>query len=451
MPAMLERTVLAVASLAAVLSLADTTAGPTALVAVAVAAVLSVVRLATNHARWQMVPAYLAVTWLSVGLAVDLPSSARIAGGVVTLMLLALAGGLTTGLPVPSLPRPDGPFGVGTITTMEERHTTAVSTTPRRRLFIKVWYPAEVDQVRSHREGEALWSELREAPGIPVGLRLLTGYLRQVRTHAVRDARFSRVAVPGPVVLYHHALISISAENSLLMESLASHGYVVVSTRHIDQRTELAEVNKDADPAAAARVQEINRDLLGELTRAERARLAHELFQLSAATATIVARRAADARHVLDRLPAVLAAIPGYPTGRPAPDQVAAIGLSLGGAVASELSKADERCAAVVNIDGELYGELLQEPLTSPYLMIYSELNSGGNDIARQAAQATFHEVTAFGAKHLDFHDASVVLPLLRWLGQLGSGSGAQITAWKNEQIRRFLDQTIRATEGASP
>jgi dienelactone hydrolase len=254
------------------------------------------------------------------------------------------------------------------------------------------------------------------------------------------------------VVLYHHALISISAENSFLMESLASHGYVVVSTRHVDQRAELDEVNTDADPVAAARVQEINRELLGELTRAERAHLAQELYQLSAATATIVARRTADSRHVLDRLPNILAAIPGYPSTALAPaGRVAAVGLSLGGAVATELSKTDDRCAVAVNIDGGLYGEHFQEPITVPYLMIYSELNSGGNDLARDTAQAEFHEATMPGTKHLDFHDAAIVLPIMRWMHQLGPVSGTEVTAWKNHQIQQFLDQHIRAAENVSP
>jgi dienelactone hydrolase len=441
-----ERAVLVAASLAALLSLVDATIGAIAPAAVAVAAVLSVVRLATNHARWQMIPAYIAVAWLTVELAVDLPGSARVAGGTVALLLLAVATGLTTGLPVPSLPRPDGPFGVGTITTVKERPVPAGSPGEPRKLFIKVWYPAGVSPARRRPEGEALWSEFREAPGVPSGLRLLTGYLRQVRTHAVRGARVSGVAVPGLVVLYHHGLVSISAENSLLAESLASHGYVVVSTRHVDQRAELDEINARAAPTAAARMREINRALLGDLPRGERARLAQELYQLNAGIGTIVGRRAADSRHVLDQLPTILAAIPGYPSTALEPaGRVAAVGLSLGGAVATELSKTDDRCAVVVNIDGGLYGEHLQEPITVPYLMIYSELNTGGNDIARDSAQAEFHEATMPGTKHLDFHDASIVLPIMRWIGQLGSVSGTEVTVWKKDQIRQFLDQNIRA------
>jgi dienelactone hydrolase len=452
MSSILERTVLVAASLAAVLSLLDATTGATAPAAVAVAAVLSIVRLAANHARWQMIPAYLAVAWLAVELAVDLPASPRIAGGTVALLLLAVAAGLTTGLPIPSLPRPDGPFGVGTITTMEERPALAGPPGGPRRLFIKVWYPAEADPARRRPEGEAIWSEFRETPGIPSGLRLLSGYLRQVRTHAVRDARVSCVTVPAPVVLYHHALVSISAENSLLAESLASHGYVVVSTRHVDQRAELDEVNAHADPAAAARVREIIKELLGQVTRVERARLSQELYQLSAGIGTIVGRRTADSRHVIDQLPTILAAIPGYPSAALAPARrVAAVGLSLGGAVATELSKTDNRCAVAVNIDGGLYGEHFQEPITVPYLMIYSELNSGGNDLARDTAQAEFHEATMPGTKHLDFHDASIVLPIMRWIGQLGSVSGTEVTVWKDDQIRQFLDQTIQTTENATP
>jgi hypothetical protein len=91
-----------------------------------------------------------------------------------------------------------------------------------------------------------------------------------------------------------------------------------------------------------------------------------------------------------------------------------------------------------VNIDGGLYGSHLDTPVTVPCLMLYSELNAGGDDLARQAAQATFQEVVVPGAKHLDFHDVAVVLPILRC--QLG-----EVTALKNQQIRRFLDQTLRA------
>ena len=372
MATILERAILAAGTLAAVLSLFDATRGVLAFATVAV--LLSTVRLAANHARWQMAPAYLAVALLWLGLAADLPGIARIAGGTMALLLLAVAAALATGMPVTTLPRPDGPFGVGTISTMEERHDPTTPPEAPRRLFIKLWYPTEPDTTRRRVAGEALWSEFRETPGIPAVLRLLTGYLRKVRTHSVRDAPFSQTAIGGPVVIYHHGLISISAENTLLMESLASHGYAVVSTRHIDQRAELDVANADADPTASARVGEISNKLLDALPRAERARLSQSIYRLSSGTATIVGRRTADSRHVLDRLPSLLATIPSYPRNPPDVDlPTAAVGLSVGGAVATELSKTDARCTAVVNMDGGLYGPHLEAPITVPYLMVYSD------------------------------------------------------------------------------
>ena len=441
-----ERAILTAASLTAALILV---AAPTSMTAPAIVAVtaLSIVRLVNNSARWQMVPVYLAVAWLCVAVVTELPIGMRIIGGVVALLLSTMSTGLVVGLPIPRLPQPDGPFGVGMITTTEERDVTTASRRGRRRLFITVWYPAEVHSAQRHPEGEALWSEFREAPGIPSGLRRLTGYLRQVRTHAIRGAHASRQSTTAPVVLYQPGLVSITAENSLLMESLASHGYVVVSVRHIDQRAELDQADAAVDPAVTERTQEINRELRGQLSRAERARVSDELYRLSTSTVAVVARRTEDSQHVLNRLPAILATIPGYPTGQLGSGRpFAAMGLSLGGAVASELSKIDDRCTAAINIDGGLYGERSYDSLSVPYLMIYSELNTGSNDFARDTAQAEFHEISAPGAKHLDFHDATIVLPILKWLGQLGDASGIGIATWKNGQIRQFLDRTVRCT-----
>ncbi|WP_027661418.1 alpha/beta hydrolase [Salinispora fenicalii] len=422
-------------------------AAPTSVALPAIVAVtaLSILRLVNNSARWQMAPGYLAVVWLCVAVVTELPVGVRIVGGLVALLLSTASAALVVGFPIPSLPQPDGPFGVGMITTTEERDVGTAPRMGRRRLFVTTWYPAEANLTQ--RRGEALWSEFHEAPGIPSGLRRLAGYLKQVRTHAIRDAHASRHATTAPIVLYQPGLVSITSENSLLMESLASHGYIVVSVRHIDQRAELEESNAAVAPATARRTQEINRELRGKLTRSERARISAELYQLSTSTATVVARRTEDSQHVLDRLPTILASVPGYPTGEVGSGRpIATMGLSLGGAVASELSKIDNRCTAAINIDGGLYSERPHDPLSVPYLMIYSELNSGSNDFARDIAQAEFHEMTVPGAKHLDFHDATVVLPILRWLGHLGDASGIEIARWKNSQIQQFLDRTVRCT-----
>jgi dienelactone hydrolase len=461
MTAALERTTLAAALLAAALTAVESTAGAPAHAAAALAAVLSVIGLARNRARWQMAPAHLVVAVLAAVLIGDLQLTgvARTGGLVAAMLLIGLAAAMTSGMPVPKLPAPGGRFAVGTVTLTEERPVRATAgqtPAPARRLALIVWYPADHDPQRARLEGEALWSEYQTAPGIPAPLRLLTAYLRKARTHAVRDAVVSGTA-PCPLVVYNHGLISIAAENTLLMEELASNGYIVVSVRHVDQKAELDAANAGggaadaADAADAARVRELNRRLTsGDLTRPERARLSREVYARSAGTAAIVERRTADSRHVLDRIEDILNRIPGWVARPPARiEHVGAVGLSLGGAVATELGKLDHRCAAVVNLDGGMYGRHTRDPIGVPYLMVYSEPNAGGNDFARDAAEAAFREVTVPGAKHMDFHDAAVVLPILRWFGLLGRVSGAEVTTLKHRHIRSFLDQALLAAPEA--
>lgn len=433
MRAVWERVVLGVALLAVVAVAADL---PAVMVLAWLGVALAVVGVVADLARWQLYPAYLAAAVPPLLVVTGPPTPVRIGVAALALALLVLSAALVTGLPRPALPRPDGPFGVGVVATT----MTAPGPSGPRRLSVRLWYPA---RGAGGTEGEALWAELRERTSATGVLRPLTAYLDRVRTHSVPGAEAAPEAFPAPVVLYNHGLVSFAAENPLLAEHLASNGYVVVGVRHLDQRAELTAVNAEFDGPAAARVQEIIQQLTGDPPRSRQARLAAELYRTHAPMAAVVARRAADSRHVLDRLDTVLALVPGHP-GADRPAHVAAVGLSLGGAVSTELSKTDPRCVAVANLDGGLYGSHTEEPITVPYLMLYSELNSGGNDHARNAATAEFDELTVAGAKHLDFHDATTVLPLLRWLGQLGHVPPAEVTTTRNTAVRVFLDRTLR-------
>jgi dienelactone hydrolase len=432
-----ERAVLGATLLAVVAVATDL---PAVMVLAWLGVALAAVGVVADPARWQLYPAYLAAAVPPLLIVTGPPASVRIGVAVVAVALLVLSTALVTGLNRPTLPRPDGPFGVGIVATT----MTAPGPSGARRLSVRLWYPARVtDGAEEEAVGEALWSELREPTGAAGPLRPLTAYLDRVRTHSVPDAEAAPEAFPAPVVLYHHGLVSFAAENTLLMEHLASHGYVMAGVRHLDQQAELAALNAEIDASAAAPVREISQQLAGELPRSKRAELSGELYRTNAAMATVVARRTADSRHVLDQLAAVLDLIPGNPgAGRPV--QVAAVGLSLGGAVSTELSKTDPRCVAVANLDGGLYGPNTDEPITVPYLMLYSELTSGGNDLAKNAATAEFAEMTVAGAKHLDFHDATIVLPLLRWLGQLGRIPPAEMTTTRNTAVRGFLDRILR-------
>jgi predicted dienelactone hydrolase len=144
---------------------------------------------------------------------------------------------------MPRFPSPTGPYPVGTATrriTDMNRPVHLLRDEPGRALFVRLWYPAEDPGTKP----EALWADLRDAAGLPPPMRLLMAYLRNVRTSSRRDAPFARSIPPRGLVVYSHGLVSFAAENTALMEDLASHGYVVMALQHLEQMAELQALNR---------------------------------------------------------------------------------------------------------------------------------------------------------------------------------------------------------------
>ena len=108
-----------------------------------------------------------------------------------------------------------------------------------RRLLLKVWYPAASATTRP----ELLWAELRRDTRTPLPMRLLLRCVR-VRTATVSRAAISLLVRASPLVIYNHGLISFAAENTSLMEELASHGYTVLAIQHADQLAERQRVDR---------------------------------------------------------------------------------------------------------------------------------------------------------------------------------------------------------------
>ena len=115
--------------------------------------------------------------------------------------------------------------------------------------------------------------------------------------------------------------------------------------------------------------------------------------------------------------------------------------------MATEFSKNDERCATVVNIDGGLYGTQMEKPISVPYLMMNGDCgdckDEWFNDLVLKNATVDVHILTMPQTKHLDFHDAKLVMPFLRWLGPLGKAPSREFLAKKNELIRKHFEDFL--------
>lgn len=199
-------------------------------------------------------------------------------------------------------------------------------------------------------------------------------------THSFMAAPVDPHGAARPVPIYNHALLSIASENKLLMVSLASHGYVVVSIRHKDQRFECTALQNALSEAEKAGDRESFNKLGNEdLSRNERAALSLQVYRGGSAMPVIVRRRTGDTEYVFDNLISIFGAIPGCTDFTCVnKTKIELVGLSLGGAVATRFCKKDRPCAAVVNMDGGIFGTDIEAPPKVLYLMLYSERNDGG-------------------------------------------------------------------------
>ncbi|MFH8801021.1 alpha/beta hydrolase family protein [Streptomyces sp. NPDC017936] len=251
---------------------------------------------------------------------------------------------------------PTGPAPVGAVELhlVDRSRTESASGTSRpRELMVTVHYPAA--DVRGH----AL------LPWLPPGAEraLKARFQGAVDAYAMPWTHSAQGAParPGrrPVLLYSPGYTSDRTFNSLVVEDLVSWGYVVVTVDHPYDSGEVefpdgrVVTRPDPDP--------VDRP-------------------------AAVAVRAADLRFVLDQL-AVLHRGDNPDAGRrPLPrglrgtldlGRTGAFGHSRGGAATAAVMDLDERVRAGIDLDGALYGPVVERGLDRPFLLMDTAVHDG--------------------------------------------------------------------------
>lgn len=359
-----------------------------------------------------------------------------------SLALVLIGIGLTGlwALPVPELPRPPGPYEVGTIVRewTDPTRPEAATSDPddRRTVVVQLWYPAQPVQPHAERarylgrddqEASTITRGLADYLGVPA---VLLDGLPRARGHAVLDAPAASNGGPFPVVLFSPGLGGIRTQNTAWAEDLASRGYVVAALDHPydsamvvlrDGRTITTTVAPTGDDA-------------------EDRRRANEWTAI----------RAADLRFVLDQLE-LLNRDPdgGPPAGQLNTKLVAATGHSLGGAAALQTAGQDHRFAAVIDLDG-FPRNPPSTPFPQPVLAVAHPLGPGESPTylprlteVLKLSSAESCLLTVSRTEQLTFTDAPLFLPPVHSLiGSLGHRQGPQLTSSISAV---FLDATLKA------
>lgn len=446
--------------------------------------------------RWQLAPAVLAFIVIAVMGRTRYGHGGRMAGAATATPLLLIAVFLATQFPMVVLPKPTGPYDVGTRYTwfVDESRVERYDPTRNRELAVQIWYPARTS---SNGKYQTLFHEAYRYGPIDE-LSLVFGYLRNVPTSSVIDAEVSSDG-PFPVILFNHGLYLPADSNVLLMEHLASHGYVVASVSHTyeslkprlshgpvpfelrfanDVGFSNEEVN---DGGIGDRIGEIRGRAHSELMTSlysyldqfvnmeepeQRVLVAtairspdlsllqptltedhlYDFFQVRSAVRNASTHTwTKDLGSLLDVLRDLV------PFGQQLDlSLVGVTGFSYGGSAAGEFCKTDLRCRAGTNLDGTQFGENWKSPVPVPFLMLYSNTSPASNDYAYFPASNEFHELLVQNAKHVDLIDSIHAFPILKTAEiETGQIEMDRMTQLVNDIQLGFFDEHLKGITGA--
>lgn len=413
---------------------------------------------------------------------------------------LTLLGGVAIAaiylFPVWGLPAPSGEYAVG-VRSFELSDPSrpgvflAVPDEPRR-LLIRVWYPAEPAQGSTPRryfdaaEAQSTARSMGEMLGFPPFL----SYLKHVRTNAYEDAPLLAGARDLPTIFYSHGFGSFLAQNSALMEDLASHGYVVYSVQHTYDSS--ATVFPDGSVAG------VDPALLKEAPREPEAEEKSRQAMIQGSTgATFDERLEGQLKYASDsfdhddrirvRSPLTWVADQIFVHDRlqsgEVPESVAPIaaacdltrtgemGMSFGGATAGVVCQLDKRCVAGINLDGgDFHFLAFNADLPVPFLMVHSDI--GGmyklfgvtpkgeersfNDFSYESfehsgTQDNVHRIEVKEAAHLGLSDFPLFMrrPLRNSI--LGSTPTDVMIGAQNDLVREFFNKYLRGVSNDFP
>lgn len=421
--------------------------------------------------RWQLIPLHVTAVGLAVG---DLIwDERRIRGvgrfrravlgvpGVFALLVLP------TALPIPELPSPTGAFDVGTMTfvitdaerieiyglpeadpeaetrpTIDETDEEEEDPGEPRKIVVQAWYPANVpDGV-----APAVWNPDLDVVGPALSRRLgFPGFFLNHVDEVRSSAHPGEAPLDGrlPVVLYSHGWTGFRTIALNQLESIASHGYLVLAADH----TYGSIATQFPDTGEVAYLDD--RALPDEETT--------DPDDYEDASEELVETFADDLILIIDQLEAgedgALAAIADTADL----ERIGLFGHSTGGGAAARVCLIDERCDAVAGLDAwvePIPDRFVARELQIPSMFIRSdEWRELPNDRRlrgmSERSPATSYWIGLQGAGHNDFVLTPVFSPYADTLGLKGPIPSERVVPILDDYLNGFFDRYLLGVGGA--
>ncbi|WP_417460418.1 alpha/beta hydrolase family protein [Kordiimonas sp.] len=383
---------------------------------------------------------------------------------------------LPIGFPVFEPPAPAGPYAVGYARSVIPDDSRLEAATEdagdHRELPVQVWYPAKVPEGEEALpfipDSEQAAHLMGDNLGLPLGF---FDYLEDIRGYSYQNALVAAHGSRFPVLVFSHGFGSIGAQNTLLMEHLASFGYVVFSLEHPyqaawvrlgDERTATFDPKGFRDVEMTEGETEGLIDTIVQMADAEdyNSYLGYvsDLINNQASFITGLRLWTDDTVFFLDQLQA--GKIPEFSSLYRSMDmdRLGIFGMSYGGAAAGMVCLTDTRCKAGINMDGLQFGEHdMTFPISRPFMIMNSDANLfkdpdarhgpakfKTNDFVYRQAVGPIYSLTVGGAHHMNYSDFAHLMPLAKQFGMFGPVSSDAMNRIMNDYVKGFFDRHLK-------
>ena len=386
------------------------------------------------------------------------------------------------------MPQPGGPHAVGvadfevTDAAREERFRPG----QKRRIMARVWYPAEDIAVEARlylTEQELSYINESMSRMFPQMTQASTEARRDVPSNSLPGAAISKTNDSFPLLLFSHGGWGHVASNTILMEHLASHGYIVVSVSHPYMSSVVIYPNGDVVESDKQFLQEYlsklaergMEDVTAWMTEPDigkRFAAVQREYEIST-LAKMYPQWREDMISVTNAIENGTVAQPVREVfDRADTQRIGYLGMSFG-AVSASAAHRDLRARAAVILDGGNWDkQLLNGNIRVPLLVFHSDrkmLNPYFQDDIQYfpTSDFAFEKLQAFGDRsdvvrievegtsHLDFTDQSYMPPAARADMQeahlSGPIKGAMMQNIMNDFVRAFFDRYVKDENQAYP
>jgi len=398
---------------------------------------------------WQMFPVLAGLLLLMIWQLLQqrhqsqIDSTRRIYLPLAAIIFSAISFGLLLVVPMFTLPKPTGPYPVGTRIIYLRDTSRIEEKSPRpgmpRELIVQIWYPADL----SNNTLATYQRRLETTLG--------TSYRSVLYTNSRIDAPVATQGGPFPILLFNHGWAGRRTQDTFLTEDLASHGYVVAAIDHTYNAGRVAMPdNRIIDDAFG--FDPINTEV-------------HTAGQIKNVWNKELSKWVADETFVLTALQGenLDKKSPWY--GHLDTSRVGAFGHSFGGAASVQVCSTDPRFTAGLNMDGWTFGDFSHR-LPNQSLMFMYETDSPAKPkdlnpkdrVARTESEldtADMQQIDSSlrkfggyklyidGTSHMDFTDHSLIFPWRNWRDRAHI-SPERVQTIVRAYVLDFFDKTLR-------